>query len=88
MSQWHPLKVELSKAAKRDIRGLEEKWKRRVLVAVKRYAETGDGDVKRLKGLPDFRLRVGDYRVRFSLEGDEVLIMLVQCVGHRREIYK
>src|SRR5579859_1609463 len=34
-----------------------------------RFAETGQGDIKKLKGdTADFRLRVGDYRVRFAEE--------------------
>ena len=35
--------------------------------ALAAFAATGDGDVKRLQGIepPEFRLRVGDYRLRF-----------------------
>ncbi len=41
---------------------------RRIYAAVQRFAETGRGDVKRLTGSrpPEYRLRVGDYRVRFQ----------------------
>jgi mRNA interferase RelE/StbE len=42
------------------------------------------GDVIRLKGSSDFRLRVGDYRVIFSVEGDQIIILKV---GHRKNIY-
>ncbi len=41
-------------------------------------------DIKRLKGSNDFRLRVGDYRIIFSIEKDLITILKV---GHRRNIY-
>lgn len=41
--------------------------------------------VKRLKGDPFLRLRVGDYRVIFTEEG---IVLTVLRVGHRRKIYK
>jgi len=49
-----------------------------------RFAETGHGDVKRLKGRDGLRLRVGDWRVIFYEDGDT---LVVAAVGHRREIY-
>ena len=38
---------------------------------------------KDLKGL--YKLRVGDYRAVYSLRGTKIII---EAVGHRREIYK
>ena len=60
---------------------------RRVKQSVERFAETGAGDVKRLKDIdpPEFRLRVGDYRVRFHQENDTVRILRVR---NRREAYR
>jgi mRNA interferase RelE/StbE len=34
-----------------------------------------------------FRIRVGDYRVVYAIE-DDVLIVLVVRIGHRREVYR
>lgn len=42
-------------------------------------------DVKRLKGSDYFRLRVGDYRIIFSIEKDLIIILKV---GHRKNIYE
>ena len=42
-------------------------------------------DIKRLKGSNDFRLRVGDYRVIFSIEKETIQILKV---GHRKNIYE
>ena len=34
-----------------------------------------------------YRLRVGDYRVVYGIE-DDVLLVLVVRIGHRREVYR
>ena len=34
-----------------------------------------------------FRLRVGDYRVLYTIEGRRLLIVVIK-VGHRKEIYR
>ncbi len=44
------------------------------------------GDVKKLKGSKnEYRLRVGDVRVLFELEGKRIV---VYAVGNRKNIYK
>lgn len=35
--------------------------------------------------LGTYRFRIGDYRVVFDLEGDEIVVLRI---GHRREIYR
>ena len=42
---------------------------------------------KRLHGRPEFKLRVGDYRVLYEFDLAQGKIYL-HYVGHRREIYK
>ena len=42
---------------------------------------------KRLQGRPEFKLRVGDYRVLYEFDLPQGRIYL-HYVGHRREIYK
>ena len=60
---------------------------RRLRQAVEHFAETGAGDVKRLQGIdpPEFRLRVGDYRVRFHNDSETVTVLRVR---NRREAYR
>lgn len=43
--------------------------------------------VKKLRGLPYYRLRVGDYRIIFDIN-NKVFRILVILVGHRKKIYK
>lgn len=73
--------------AKAHLRAIDQATALRILHALARYLETGEGDVKRLRGIepPEFRLRVGDYRVRFHDLGDTLRITGVK---HRREAYR
>jgi mRNA-degrading endonuclease RelE of RelBE toxin-antitoxin system len=53
------------------MRRLDRSLRERIHSAVNRYASEGYGDVKRLKGSDEYRLRVGDWRVRFALDVGE-----------------
>ncbi len=44
-----------------------------------------EGDIKKLRGLSGFRLRVGDYRVLFDVNGTIIDII---DIGNRGQIYK
>ena len=59
----------------------------RIFVALHRFAETGEGDVKKLKEeTGELRLRVGDYRVRLTEESGDILH--IHSVRHRKEAYR
>ncbi|HUZ76446.1 MAG TPA: type II toxin-antitoxin system RelE/ParE family toxin [Chloroflexota bacterium] len=45
-------------------------------------------NVKKIANYADrYRLRVGDYRVIYDVEGAQLMILVV-AVGHRRDIYR
>lgn len=48
------------------------------------FATTGTGDVKRLQGRSESRLRMGDWRVIFYIERGSIIVV---AVGNRRDIY-
>jgi mRNA-degrading endonuclease RelE of RelBE toxin-antitoxin system len=56
-------------------------------MALTRYGETGEGDIKALSGEWDgyFRLRVGDFRVIFQITPEAVAIVRVR---HRSDVYR
>lgn len=74
-------RVQWSSRARRDLKKLDPQVRRRAIDAILRLAETGEGDVKRLSNFhpPEYRLRVGDWRVRFGRdhETDDLLILRV-----------
>ena len=75
-----------------DERALNELYKLENQISSRIYKKVNElrevfqsKDIKRLKGKYEFRLRVGDYRVLFSLENN---LIIVWKVGHRKNIYK
>jgi len=61
--------IEWTESAIDDLSRLDRKLQRRISGAVERLAAIGHGDVKHLKGTSEYRLRVGDWRVRFERDG-------------------
>ena len=80
-------KIVWTDQARSELRTIDQPTALRILHALARYLEVAEGDVKRLQGIepPEFRLRVGDYRVRFHEHGDTIRITAVK---HRREAYR
>ncbi len=76
-----------TRRAVRDIQGLDPGIKERLGRVLLRYAEDPLNHAERLteSELGSYRFRVGDYRVIFDLEGDEIVVLRV---GHRRGIYR
>ena len=76
-----------SPEARAQLRAIDRITALRILHAITQYLDTGQGDVKRLQDIEpaEFRLRVGDYRVRFRDHGDSIHVLRVK---HRREAYR
>jgi mRNA-degrading endonuclease RelE of RelBE toxin-antitoxin system len=56
--------------AKGELRKVEREQAMKILLELTRYGNIGQGDVKRLQDSDQYRLRVGDYRVRFNAYRD------------------
>jgi mRNA interferase RelE/StbE len=76
--------IAFTTAAARQWIKLPDDVRRRINGKLTVFAKTGQGDVKRLQGRAGARLRIGDHRVIFYVEGDKIIVV---AVGHRREIY-
>jgi len=72
--------------AKADVRSLSKPDAMQVLYALHRFAESGTGDVKALKGREELRLRVGDYRLFFVTPDSDTIE--IRRVRHREEAYR
>ncbi len=63
------LSIVWSKKAEKEWGRLDPTMRARIVAALDKLAETGQGDVKKLKGyVGEYRLRVGEWRVRFALD--------------------
>jgi mRNA-degrading endonuclease RelE of RelBE toxin-antitoxin system len=74
-------------AAKTDLRSIDREQALTILLHLTDYGFTGKGDVKQLKGSTDFRLRVGDYRVRYESTEARGGLRILE-VKHHREAYR
>ncbi len=80
--------VRVAKAADRNIDALDGSVRPRVIRAIQALkSDPRPSGCKKMAGAELWRIRVGDYRVVYSIE-DAQLIVLVVRVGHRREIYR
>ena len=84
--------VEFQKSAAKQLRALDQTVQRRILRYLRERVLAADDPRKFGKALRGdkgdlWRYRVGDYRIICGLE-DELLLILVIEVGHRREIYR
>ena len=79
--------IEWTDNALDDMAALDKDVARRIKRSVERFALTGAGNVKKLLDYdpPEYRLRVGDYRVRFHYDRDIVRIIRVR---NRGEAYR
>ena len=78
--------IEFRPKAIKDLDSVSPEIARRVVEKVDRLRHDLAGDVKRLTNFtPKYRLRAGDHRVLFEVEGSRVI---VHRVRHRREVYR
>lgn len=80
-------RIELRPAAVRALKKLDPPVARRVQGAIALLAEDPRPPASRaLRGRPGLRVRVGDHRIIYTVE-DDVLLVLVVTLGHRRDVY-
>ena len=81
--------VVTSKGFRKRLVGLPADWQRRILKKIEIIAQApyaSHANVTKLQGREGYRLRVGDWRILYDLEDNE-LIMLVLEMDTRGGIY-
>jgi mRNA interferase RelE/StbE len=84
-----PYRIEIKSSARKALASLPRPMQRRVQARIDELARNPRPiGVKQLKGPEAFlRIRVGDYRVVYAVH-DDVLVVLVIRIAHRREAYR
>jgi mRNA interferase RelE/StbE len=78
--------VQFKPRAVKDIARLSSRVQLGIVKDIESMSDDLTGDVKRLTNFtPEYRLRVGDYRVLFEIEKENIIIYRVR---HRREAYR
>jgi mRNA interferase RelE/StbE len=82
-------RVEFRPSAEKDLKRLPSTVQRRVIDAIWRLAdEPRPAGCRKLVGGKDaYRIRVGDYRIIYTI-ADVVLVVGIQSIRHRREAYR
>ena len=82
-------RIEFLPSARAELLALDRPVQARILRSLHRLAAAprSAANVKALKGNARYRLRVGDWRVIYTLL-DDVLVVLVVRIAHRREAYR
>jgi mRNA interferase RelE/StbE len=81
--------IEISKSATKQLKKLPTDIKQRIDAKILDLGiDPRPSGVKKLKNTDNtYRVRVGDYRILYDIF-DEILLIAVVEVGHRREVYK
>ena len=81
-------RVELKKSVQKDFASIPKKDLQRIILVIEALAaDPRPPQSKKLSGLEQYRLRQGNYRILYSIK-DDLLIVFVVAVGHRKEIYR
>ena len=81
--------IQLAPAALRSLKKLQRPIQVRLAHAIDSLAvDPRPPGTTKLSGEDElYRIRVGDYRIIYSIENN-LLLVLVVAIGHRREIYR
>jgi len=80
-------RIELRPAAVRSLRKLDPSVRHRLQGAIALLAQDPRPPAARaLQGRQGLRVRVGDYRILYTV-ADDVLLVVVVTIGHRRDVY-
>jgi mRNA interferase RelE/StbE len=81
--------VEITSRAAKQLKKLPEDIKLRIEEKIQELAENPrpDGVVKLEDSEDTYRVRVGKYRILYEVK-DDLLIVKVVKVGHRKDVYK
>lgn len=80
--------VTLKPAVERQLKKLDSGVQQRLIAKMRSLAiDPRPPGCTKLKGAELYRVRVGDYRIIYEIQ-DNVLMVLVVKVGHRREVYE
>ena len=81
--------IEFVKQAAKQFKALPELAQQRISPRIDALAiePRSSGSVKLTGAENLYRIRVGDYRIIYSIE-DDLLVILVVKIAHRREVYR
>jgi len=82
-------RIEIKRSAAKALKEIPKANRKRIVEKIDSLAESPPNpDTTKMKGdNPFHKVRVGDYRIVYEIQED-VLVILVIKIGHRKDIYK
>ena len=82
-------RIEVKKSAAKALKKIPKADRKRIVDKIDSLAKSPPNpDTTKMKGNNPFhKERVGDYRIVYEIQ-DEVLLILIVKIGHRKDIYK
>ena len=80
--------IRIKKSAQKELQQISPPYNQKIIEAIDSLAENPRPEgVKKLKSEEAYRIRVGDYRVVYTIE-DVIQIIEVQRIRHRKDAYR
>ena len=82
-------RIEVKKSAAKALKKIPKADRKRIVNKIDSFAESRpNSDITKMKGNNPFhKVRVGDYRIVYEIQ-EEVLLILIVKIGHRKDIYR
>ena len=80
--------IRINRSAEKELDALQSNLRARIVDRLLQLEENPrPSRVKKLQGQEAYRLRVGDYRILYTINDAEQLV-IIYAIGHRREVYR
>lgn len=82
--------LNFSDKAEKDLNKVEKSEAKKIKEKIDQYIKSPlSVKVKKLKGYQElYRIRQGNYRILFKIIANEIKIMYIMRIQHRKEVYK
>ncbi len=83
-----PYEVRIKRSAERELDRLPKPTFKRIQTAILSLEDDPrPHGVQKLRGLNEYRIRSGDYRILYTID-DDARTVEIMAVGHRRDVYR
>jgi len=81
-------KIKIDDKVIKDLKKIDKVWQQRILKKLKSTLSEDPYSGKKLIGnlSPFWRIRVGDYRIVYAIEGEIVTVEVIK-IKHRKDVY-
>jgi mRNA interferase RelE/StbE len=82
-------RIEFARSATKDLRTIDRQWLPRIASAIDALADDPrPSGCKKLAGSEHtYRIRVGDYRIVYDIQGAKLVVSVIR-LRHRRDVYR